>query len=108
MRRLLLGILIIAVVALIVAVLTGFISLRTEGELRAPTVNIDATGGTLPKVDVDTKEVVVGTTEANIGAPGLGERQVQVPVIGIRDGEDAGQNAAQTPPPPPPPPQKGQ
>ncbi len=110
MRRLLLGILIIAVVALIVAVLTGFISLRTEGELRAPTVDINATGGTLPKVDVDTKEVVVGTTETNIGAPGLGERQVQVPVIGIRDG-DEGQNAAQTPPPPPappPPPQKGQ
>jgi hypothetical protein len=97
MRRLLLGILIIAVVAIIIAVLTGFISLRTEGELRAPQVDINATGGTLPQIGVDSKKVVVGTTEATVGAPGIGieERQVKVPVIGIRDGDEARQNAAQ-------------
>ena len=64
MKRFILAILIIAVVLVIVALATGFMSLRTEGELKAPSVDINATGGTLPKVDVDTKEVVVGTTEA--------------------------------------------
>ena len=106
MKRLLLGILIIAVVALIVAVLTGFVTLQTQGQLKPPTVDINATGGTLPQVDVDTKKVVVGTTETTVGAPGIGieQRQLKVPVIGIRDGEQAGGNAEQTPPPPPPPP----
>lgn len=94
MKRFVLAILIIAVVAAIVAVLTGFISLRTEGQLKAPSVDINATGGSLPKVDVDAKDVVVGTTNASVG-----DTQLKVPVIGIRDGDNAGQNAAQTPPP---------
>jgi hypothetical protein len=92
MKRFVLGILIIGIIVAIVAVLTGFISLRTEGELRTPTVDINATGGELPKVDVDTKEVVVGTTNASVG-----DTQLKVPVIGIRDGE-GDQNAAQAQP----------
>ena len=88
MKRFVLGILIIGIIVAIVAVLTGFISLRTEGELRAPSVDVNATGGTIPNVDVDTKEVVVGTTNASVG-----NTQFKVPVIGIRDGE-ADQNAA--------------
>lgn len=94
MKRFILAILIIAVVAAIVAVLTGFISLRTEGQLKAPSVDINATGGSLPKVDVDSKEVVVGTTNASVG-----DTQLKVPVIGIRDGDNAEQNAAQPQPP---------
>ena len=92
MKRFFIGILIIAVIVAIVAVLTGFISLNTEGQLKAPSVNIDATGGSLPKLDVDTKQVVVGTTNASVG-----DTQLKVPVIGIRDGEGA-QNAVHTPP----------
>ena len=93
MKRFILAILIIAVVLVIVALATGFMSLRTEGELRAPTVDINATGGALPEVQLDTKQVVVGTTDANIAAPGIGSRQVEVPVIGIRDGGAAAGNA---------------
>ena len=90
MKRFIIGILIIAVVVAIVAVLTGFVSLNTQGELKPPTVDIEATGGTLPKVDVDTKEVVVGTANASVG-----DTQLKVPVIGIRDGDG---NAAQAQP----------
>ena len=92
MKRFVLGILIIAIILLIVAVLTGFISLNTQGQLKAPSVDINATGGSLPKVDVDTKKVVVGTTNASVG-----DTQLKVPVIGIRDGE-GNQNAAQPQP----------
>ena len=94
MKRFILAILIIAVVLVIVALATGFMSLRTEGELRAPTIDVNTTAGTIPEVQVDTKQVVVGTTEANIAAPGIGSRQVEVPVIGIRDADAAGANAA--------------
>ncbi len=98
MRRLILGILIIAVVLLIIAMLTGFITLTSQGAFKAPEVNVSATPGQVPRIDVDTKKVVVGTTEANVGAPAIGIEQstIKVPVIGIKDGAgEAGQNAAQ-------------
>lgn len=98
MRRFILGILIIAVVLLIVAMLTGFITLTSEGRFKAPEVNVSATPGQVPRIDVDTKKVVVGTTETNVGAPQIGIEQstIKVPVIGIKDGAgEAGQNAVQ-------------
>ncbi|MCB2015234.1 MAG: hypothetical protein KDE63_10120 [Novosphingobium sp.] len=73
--------LIVAVLAaLIVGLLfaTGFWTADVkEGSL--PDVDVSATGGELPAVDVDSKEVVVGTTEET----------VTVPTVGVKDnGED--------------------
>ncbi len=98
MRRLILGILIIAVVLLVVAVLTGFVTLTSEGRFKAPEVNVTATPGQVPRIDVDTKKIEVGTTETNVGVPVIGVQPstIKVPVIGITDGPgEAGQNAAQ-------------
>ncbi|MEZ5655556.1 MAG: hypothetical protein R3E04_06695 [Sphingobium sp.] len=72
---------IVAVIAaLIVALLfaTGFWSADVkEGAL--PDVEVSAEGGEMPAVDLDSKEVVVGTTETT----------VDVPTVGVKDnGED--------------------
>lgn len=70
---------IVAIVALAIVGLlfaTGFWSADVkEGAL--PDVSVE--GGKLPKVDVDSKEVVVGTEK----------KEVEVPVVGVKDnGED--------------------
>jgi hypothetical protein len=92
MRRLILTILILAVLALIAAIATGLVNLNASGELRPPKVNITAEGGEVPKLDVDTDKVVVGTTNSTIGLPEVGMRnsQVQVPTVGVQD-DEAGQ-----------------
>ncbi|MGD9812331.1 MAG: hypothetical protein AB7U35_13540 [Sphingobium sp.] len=73
--------LVVAVLAaLVVGVLfaTGFWSADVkEGSL--PEVNVSAKGGEMPAVDVDSKEVVVGTKKETI----------DVPTVGVKDnGED--------------------
>jgi len=75
---------IIAIVAILAALVigllfaTGFWSADVkEGAL--PDVDVSATGGEMPAVDVDSKEVVVGTKEET----------VDVPTVGVKDnGED--------------------
>lgn len=67
---------ILVVLAVIAAILfaTGFWSADVkEGAL--PDVDISAKGGELPKVDMDSKEVVVGTKKT----------EVDVPVVGVKD-----------------------
>jgi hypothetical protein len=90
MKRFILTILVLVVIAAIVAIGTGFVNLNTSGELRAPKVNVSAQGGEIPKVDVDTKEVVVGTTERNVGVPTIGIQKstIAVPTVGVRDNND--------------------
>lgn len=72
--------LIIAIVAaLIIGVLfaTGFWSADVkEGAL--PDVDVSAKGGEMPAVDVDSKEVVVGTKKETI----------DVPTVGVKDDGD--------------------
>ena len=93
MKRLILTILVIAVLVMIVAVATGFVNLNSSGQLRAPSVSVSAEGGEVPKLDVDTKEVVVGTTEKNVGVPTIGIEQskINVPTIGVKDDGDGNQ-----------------
>ena len=95
MKRFILTILVLAVLAMIVAVATGFVDLDSSGELRAPKVNVSAQGGEVPKLDIDTKEVVVGTTEKTIGVPkvGIEQSKINVPTIGVKD--DGEQNQQQ-------------
>ncbi len=76
----------LAVVVLVVIVLfaTGFWSADVkEGAL--PEVSVD--GGELPAVDVDSKEVVVGTTETTVEVPKIETEKetIDVPVVGVKD-----------------------
>jgi len=79
--------LIVAVVlALIVAVLfaTGFWTADVkEGDL--PDVSVK--GGEMPAVDVDSKEVVVGTNPETVNVPTVGtkEETIDVPTVGVKD-----------------------
>lgn len=68
-------ILIIALAAIAgVLFATGFWSADVkEGAL--PDVDVSAQGGKLPSVDVDSKEVVVGTKK----------EEIEVPVVGVKD-----------------------
>lgn len=96
MKRFILTILVIAVLVMIVGVATGFINLNSSGQLRAPKVNVTAQGGEVPKLDVDTKELVVGTTETNVAVPRIGmeKSKINVPTIGVKDNGDG--NGQQT------------
>ncbi len=76
----------LAVVVLVVIVLfaTGFWSADVkEGDL--PEVKVE--GGELPAVDVDSKEVVVGTTETTVEVPKIETEKetIDVPVVGVKD-----------------------
>ncbi len=97
MKRFILTILVVAVLVLIVGVATGFVDLTSSGQLRAPKVNVTAEGGEVPKLDVDTKEVVVGTTEKTVGVPEIGIKQskINVPTIGVKDDGDGNQQQPQ-------------
>ena len=90
MKRFILTILVVAVLVMIVAVATGFVDLNSSGRLRAPTVAVTAEGGEVPKLDVDTKELVVGTTETNVAVPKIGmeKSKINVPTIGVKDDGD--------------------
>lgn len=93
MKRFILTILVIVVLVAIVGVATGFVDLNTSGQLRAPKVNVTAEGGEVPAVDVDTKELVVGTTETNVGVPKIGieNSTIRVPTVGVRDDANGNQ-----------------
>ncbi len=86
MRRTILGLLVVVVLIAIVLFATGFWSADVkEGEL--PNVDVSAEGGKLPDVNVDSKELVVGTTEAEIEVPKVETetQTVDVPVVGVKD-----------------------
>ena len=86
MSRTLLGILAVIVVIAIILFATGFWSADVkEGAL--PDVDVSAEGGALREVDVDSKEVVVGTTETNIEVPKIETETetVDVPAVGVKD-----------------------
>jgi hypothetical protein len=102
MRAILL-ILILAVVALIAAIATGYIDISQTRAARAPHVaasegTIRAQGGQSPAFEVQTGSVEVGTREAKVAVPKIevkrGEKGVKVPTIEIHPPEEAQQNAA--------------
>lgn len=74
--RAILFILIVAVVALLIAVATGFLDISQTRSAKAPEVNVDrsgvsATGGQSPSFDVETGSVAVGTKDANVTVPNI-------------------------------------
>lgn len=89
MSRKILAILAIIVVVVIILFATGFWDVQQTQEGELPNVDVSAEGGELPAFDVDSKEVVVGTTETNIEVPDVDvdtkEAEVEVPVVGVKD-----------------------
>jgi hypothetical protein len=81
MVRAILAILIVVVVVAIAALATNFVNISTTGELRAPSLTVQ--GGEVPRVDVDTKKVVLETREQNVTVPTVESetRNVEVPVV---------------------------
>ena len=68
--------------------LTGFWRVNaTGGEM--PKVEIDAKGGALPNVDLDSKSVVVGTKKETIEVPKVTTEKetIDIPVVGVSEGE---------------------
>ena len=87
-------VLILAVVALIIAVQTGFLDIRQTRGAEAPDISanasgVTATGGQAPKFDVETGKVAVGTRPQNV--------TVQMPTVevqGPQQNQAATSNAA--------------
>ena len=86
MRAVLL-ILILAIVAAIVAMATGFVDIRQTREAQAPHITatgngVQAQGGQAPAFQVETGSVEVGKGTANVAAPTvkIEPRPTQVPV----------------------------
>ncbi len=86
-------ILIIAVVALIVAVLTGMIDIRQTQPAVAPGVEssngkLVARHGQAPKFDVETGTIGIGTGNASVAVPKIeikpGDTRVPVPNVEVR------------------------
>jgi regulator of protease activity HflC (stomatin/prohibitin superfamily) len=81
-------IVVIAVVVAVAAYALGLFSVNTSGELKAPEISVE--GGALPNLDVDTGEVVVGTTETQVEVPDVDvsvdtkTETVDVPTVGIQ------------------------
>lgn len=86
MLRLLL-VLIVLIGLAVLAQMTGLISVNTSGMLRAPSVNVNVSGGEAPKVQVETAKVKVGVTERTVELPnvdvGMKDRSVDLPTINV-------------------------
>jgi hypothetical protein len=72
--RAVLFILILAVVAILIAVATGFLDITQTQRAEAPDVSVNRTGvaargGQAPAFDVETGSVSVGTRQANVVVP---------------------------------------
>ena len=78
---------ILVVIAVIVGLLfaTGFWSANVTKSGALPEVSVK--GGALPKVDVDSKEVVVGTSKKTVDVPKVKTEKetISVPTVGVKD-----------------------
>lgn len=79
--------LVLLVIVVIVGLLfaTGFWSANVTKSGALPEVSVK--GGALPKVDMDSKEVVVGTSKTKVEVPKVKTETetVDVPTIGVKD-----------------------
>jgi hypothetical protein len=95
-------ILILAVVALLAALATGYIDISQSRSAEAPRLEaangtIRAQGGQAPAFEVQTGSVEVGTREANVAVPKIevkrDKARVDVPSVEIRPAKEAETNA---------------
>ena len=97
--RAILFILIVAVLALIAAVATGWLEIDQTREARAPNIDADgrgvaAQGGQTPAFDIETGSVSVGATPRNVTVP-VPTIEVTPPEEQARAGNAAQANQAQ-------------
>ena len=94
--RAIIFILILAVIALLIAVATGFLNISQTREARAPQLSTDgksvsARGGQTPAFDVETGSVSVGTNQKKVAVPSL---EVNPPDGGNQETANAATNGA--------------
>lgn len=81
--------LVLVVAALVVALLfaTGFWSADVKS---GALPNVAVTGGALPEVNVDSKELVVGTTKTEVDVPKIETEKttIDVPTVGVKDDKE--------------------
>lgn len=82
---------IIAVIAILIVgllFLTGFWSAKVTRPGELPKVSVS--GGQAPKVDVDSKKVVVGTEKKTVDVPKVEteKKTISVPVVGTTDSKN--------------------
>jgi hypothetical protein len=82
--RTLLGLLILLLIVALVLLYTGFWRADVSG---GSLPRVSAEGGSLPSVDVDTKEVVVGTEQKQIDVPKVKTEKetITVPVVNVKE-----------------------
>jgi hypothetical protein len=82
--RTLLGLLILLLIVALVLLYTGFWRADVSG---GSLPKVTAEGGSLPSVDVDTKEVVVGTEQKQIDVPKVKTEKetITVPVVNVKE-----------------------
>ena len=80
----------VAVVVVAFLFLTGFWSANVTKSGALPDVHVSADGGSLPKVDVHSKELVVGTKATSVTVPKVESTQatIDVPVVGVKDSKN--------------------
>ena len=78
----------------VLAQMAGLISVNTSGLLRAPSVDVNVSGGEAPTVQVETAKVTVGVTEKTVELPnvdvGMKDRSVDLPPIDVDKAKDDG------------------
>ncbi|WP_375390480.1 hypothetical protein [uncultured Sphingomonas sp.] len=87
--RVILGVLVVALIIVAALFATGFFSAHVTKSGSLPTVAVSAKGGSMPKVDLDSKKVVVGTKHTTVDVPKVETKkeEVSVPVLGVTDGK---------------------
>ncbi|MGR6328634.1 hypothetical protein ACU5AX_06195 [Sphingomonas sp. XXL09] len=82
---------IVGIIALIVIVLfaTGFWSAKVTKTGSLPEVYVSTKGGSLPKVDLDSKKIVAGTKQTTVDVPKVEteKKSISVPVVGVTNGD---------------------
>ena len=86
MRKLMAVILIIVLIAIVLLYMGFWRADVTGGSLP----EVSAEGGSLPSVDVDSKEVVVGTEQREIDVPTVQTEKetITVPTVGVQEKDE--------------------
>ena len=77
----------LAIVVVVVLFATGFWSANVTKEGSLPSIKVDAQGGEMPKVDVNSKKIVVGTTPQTVDVPKVETKKttIDVPTVGVKN-----------------------